>query len=535
MLDYLIKNGLIMNGRKEPAFMGSVAVKDGKIAGIGHIEPPGDLSAVQILDADGAWITPGFVDIHRHGDLLALHNGDDELLNRQGITTVVNGNCGLSAAPAGTTYRNEILPFLSSVIGVLPERISPECLESMGSYMRALSTCRRSVNTGMLVGNGTVLASVSGYRVGAVQKQEIEAASLRIEEGLAAGALGVSIGLAYAPEFRYKAATMKEVLRPLAGKKIPLLVHIRNEGDGLYEAVLEMLDVARALHIPLHISHMKCIGRRNWRRLPAKVMEAVTEARNEGLDVSYDLYPYITGSTQLVHLLPPYAQEGGTEAIVKRLSDPEERKKLVEVLSQPSSDFENIVDLVGFEGISVSTLHSDRFRRYEGSTLAEIAEAEHTDGYSVLFDLLIEEKCMVPMLDTFGCEEDLRFFYADPRAAVISDAIYPSGGKVHPRVYAAFPRFLIEHVREHRDLAPEDAIYRMTALPSETLSMDCGVLEIGKAADLNVFRLSELRAPADFDDPYRFCEGFRLVMVGGEPVVMQDRWLGGSAGRIIRR
>ena len=236
-MDYIIKNGWIVNGKNEKPFYGDLAVKNGKIEEVGeHIEVPSDFSGKCVLDAAGGYVTPGFIDIHRYGDWQAFGNGDDELLNRQGLTTVVNGNCGLSVAPVGEKFREEIAGFLSSVTGEVRQG-QADVMSTMSSYLAALSKEKRSVNTGMLAGNGTIRAGVKGYAPGKLSDEEMHQVWNALEESLAAGALGVSLGVAYAPEFEYDRDGLAQALQPLKGTGIPITTHVRNEGDGILSLI----------------------------------------------------------------------------------------------------------------------------------------------------------------------------------------------------------------------------------------------------------------------------------------------------------
>ena len=540
-MDYIIKDGWIVNGKKEKPFQGDLVIENGKIVEVGaHVEIPADFPKERVLNAAGGYITPGFIDIHRHGDWQAFGNGDDELLNRQGLTTVVNGNCGLSVAPAGEKFGKEIAGFLSSVTGEfrLGEDKKIDALgimSTMSAYMSALAKEKRSVNTGMLAGNGTIRAGVKGYVPGKLSKEEVHQVWKAVEESLAAGALGISLGIAYAPEFEYDRDGLVEALQPLKGTDIPITTHIRNEGDGILLALQEVISVAEELQIPLHVSHMKCIGRKNWGETPVKILKLFDQAAERGVKVDFDLYPYLTGSTQLVHLLPPQFQEGGTDAICARLADPSGRKEITKVLKQPSDIFENIVELAGFERIYASTLHTEKFRSFAGQSIAKIAEQFGQDPYDTLYDILLAERCQVTMLDTIASEEDMLYFLKDSRANLISDAIYPAGGKYHPRVYGAFPKLLTDYVRDKKVFSIEDAVYKMTAKPAQVLGLPLGTLKKGMAADINVFHLDQLKVHADFQNPDQYCTGFDYVLAGGEIAVEQDVWRNSRRGRIVRR
>ena len=374
---YLIRNGIIVDGTGKECFAGSVLLQGRWIEAVlpGWDNPQAEAARhnAKVVDAGGGYITPGFIDIHRHGDWKALERGDDELLNRQGITSVVNGNCGLSVAPQGGDHAQETDHFLRSFTGAKPipgtgadrpdkeEDPLSDPAYSMEAYLSCLKRVRRSVHTGMLVGGGTVRASVAGYGAQVLTSQDEEKIRRRIRESLDAGALGVSLGMGYEPEYAYDEEGLIRVLEPLRGTDTAIAVHIRTEGDGSDKAVEEMIRVCRALQAPLHLSHMKCIGKRNWRVTCARELEMVRQARREGLEVTMDTYPYITGSTQLVHLIPPGFQSGGTQKLLEYLADTSVRRQITRELKKPSDEFENIVELAGFENIAVTGVKSSQF------------------------------------------------------------------------------------------------------------------------------------------------------------------------------
>ena len=548
---YLICDGIIADGTGAPCFAGSVLIEDGRIAAVirgtdrQEAQSARESGAV-VVDARGGYITPGFIDIHRHGDWMALTNGDDELLNRQGITSVVNGNCGLSAAPQGGGHERETEHFLRSFIGVKPEMNarenaghvlntghSPDPAFSMEEYLFCLRRVKRSVNTGILAGGGTVRAGVAGYSTEPLTREQEEKVREKITESLDAGALGVSLGMGYDPEFGYDEESLARVLEPVRGRGIPIAVHIRTEGDGADEAVAEMIRVAQALDAPLHLSHMKCIGKRNWRRVCAKELEMIRQARAGGLEVSFDTYPYVTGSTQLVHLIPPEFQREGPQGLMEYLKNQEMRSRITEVLRQPSKEYENIVELAGFENIMATGMRSEEFASLEGMTLAQMAQERGQDPYDTLYDILLSEQCEAAMLDTYGCEEDLIDYLRDEQCSLISDAIYPEGGRRHPRVYDSFPRFLIRYVRERQVFSIEEAVRKMTSLPASVYGLDRGILAPGRIADLCVFRLENLQSQADFAYPDRMCRGFDYVFTQGEPCLIGNRWVNTGSGTVL--
>ncbi|MBQ0060113.1 MAG: amidohydrolase family protein, partial [Lachnospiraceae bacterium] len=506
MSNYLIKNGLVVDGSGSKPYAGDLIVRDGKISGIlprkeaDAKEPVPDMASVdtssyemsqeeaehmltpdlQVLDAEGAYVTPGFVDIHRHGDWEALKDKEDELLSRQGLTTVVNGNCGLATAPAGDIFRGEVDEFLRSVVGVKPAGVD-DCNRSMADYFSVLERRQRSVNTGMLCGSGMIRAAVRGFGGGELSENEKRGVWRHLEESLGNGALGVSLGIGYAPEMYYDAAGLIEALQPMKGSQVPVITHIRTEGDGMLDALDEVMGIAKALQVPLHVSHLKCIGKRNFGTRPRIVKDMFAQARAEGLQVDYDLYPYTMGSTQLVHVLPPEVQEGGAEACIARLRDKDQWPAITARLSKPADDFENIVEMAGFENIYAVTLYSKKYRDFAGLSIADIAKHLKQDTYETLYDLLAEEELHTTMLDLVADEDDMLYFLNDSHASLISDAIYPEGGGYHPRVYGAYPHFLEEYVTKNKNFSIQDAVQKMTSRPAAVLHIDRGLIKEGAA------------------------------------------------------
>ena len=282
MYDILIRGGTVVDGSGRDGFPADIAVKNGKIAAIGS-----DLGeAEKTIDASGMTVTPGFIDIHRHADAEVFRPHFGELELAQGLTTIVNGNCGLSVSPIDGLYRQDVLDYLTPITGKIGADVPTD---SIAHYLRMAD--HRPIHTGMLVGAGTVRASVAGYSC-----QHLSAAQMRTVQGLlsrslAEGALGVSLGLGYAPECFTSTRELIETLEPLRDGDIPITVHMREEGDGVCDALQEMLTVAKALHAPLEISHLKAMGKRNWNRRIPEAIRLMDEARSAGPDGRCDVYP----------------------------------------------------------------------------------------------------------------------------------------------------------------------------------------------------------------------------------------------------
>ena len=341
--------------------------------------------------------------------------------------------------------------------------------------------------------------------------------------------------MGYAPECFYTTHELIRALAPLAGQSIPITVHMRQEGGGVVTAAQEMVEVARALKAPVHISHLKAMGRDNWRSKVPQVLALLDRARQEGLDLSCDVYPYTAGSTQLLHILPPEFLAGGMEAIVRRLGDPDQRRQLARRI-ESGDGFDDIARLAGWDGIFLTSLHCPEDHPYQGMSLARIAALTGQDPLTCCCDLLVRERGEITMIDFMADEEDIAAILRDPFSNLISDSTYPTEGQPHPRVYGTFVHLLTRFALQRGDLTPEAAIHKMTGRPAAVLGMpDRGVLAPGAQADINIFAPEDLREPGTYQDPRRMAEGMDTVLVAGAPVIDGGVYTGALAGRIVRR
>ncbi len=527
MLDLLIRGGTVYDGTGQAGLAADVAVENGRIVAV---EPLPEAPARRVIDARGKWVTPGFIDIHRHADAAVFRPGFGELELRQGLTTIVNGNCGLSVAPLEPSQREAVLSYLTPICGQTP----PEAArESLAAYFAAQPPA--PLHTGMLVGAGTLRASVAGYNVEHLEDAHYAALHRLMERALSDGALGVSLGLGYAPECFYTTAELIRALAPLAGQDIPVTVHMRQEGAGVVDSVEEMLTVARTLHIPMHISHLKAMGRENWGSRIPRALALLERAREEGLDVSCDAYPYTAGSTQLLHILPPEFLVGGIEATLARLADPAQRRQLARRIRE-GGGFDNVARLAGWDGIYLTSLSCPENLPYLGRNVSEIAALRGQEPLDCCCDLLVQERGEITMIDFVAGEEDVAMVLRHPLSNLISDATYPTRGQPHPRVYGSFVRLLTHYVRETGQLTPEAAIHKMTGRPAEVLRLrERGVLAPGRVADINVFDPAVLRERGSYQQPCQMAEGMAHVLVAGTPVIDGGVYTGEAAGHIIRR
>mgnify|MGYP003218621606 FL=1 len=345
----------------------------------------------------------------------------------------------------------------------------------------------------------------------------------------------MSLGLGYAPEIFYTTQQLIDALAPLRESGVPVTVHMRQEGAGVVEALEEMMTAARALRTPVHISHLKSIGKAYWGRYMPRMLEILTRTREEGLDVSCDLYPYTAGSTQLIHVLPPESQDGGLAALTEKLREPAFRARMRERMLT-GTDFENLSLLVGWENIDVSTVANEENRRFVGRSIAECAEEAHADPFDFTFDLLASEHCTVTMIDRITSDADICAALRAPFSSVISDATYPASGLLHPRVYGTCTHLIEQYVCKRHVLTLEEAVKKLTSLPAGVLGLrGKGCLAAGMDADLCLFDVQALHETATWQAPAQLSEGMRWVFVGGVPAIREGAFTSAANGRVLRR
>lgn len=523
----LLKGGLVIDGSGSDRFAADLAIADGKIHAIGDLK---GLSAGTVLDCSGMVITPGFIDIHRHGDAAAFRSGYGTAELCQGLTTIINGNCGLSVAPFTEAHGDAIRRYLVPITGELPPELPTETLQQ---YFAALPAA--PIHQGMLVGGGTLRFSAAGYELLHLDDSQYTAIHRAMERALADGALGVSLGMGYAPECFYTTEELIRALAPLAHTDIPLTVHMRQEGGGVCESVQEMLAVAEALRCPVHISHLKAMGRDNWGKKIPEALRLMELARENGLDVSCDVYPYTAGSTQLLHILPPDFLEGGIDQTIARLKDPAARRELAQRI-ESGDGFDNIAALAGWDGIHLTSLHLPENQHYQGRSVAEIAGERQTDPLTACCDLLVQERGQITMIDFMASEEDITAILRSDLSNLISDATYPTTGMPHPRVYGTFPRLIERFVEEKHVLTLEQAVQKMTAAPAKALRLPGkGEIAVGMDADLCVFDPKKIHEVCTYTDPCQPAEGMTYVLVGGKIALCDGKPTGEKAGTVLKR
>lgn len=525
MFDIIIRNGQIYDGTENPWTKMDLGIKDGKITKIGDLS---NESAKTEINAEGMAVSPGFIDTHVHSDLLCTKPEIHKIKLLQGVTTELFGQDGISVAPVS----EETKPLWQKQLKGLNGDIGDWPWNSIEEYLKFLDNSSIAGNVTYLVPHGAVRTLVMGFDGRESTKEEMVKMRELVEEGMRQGAIGFSTGLVYPPNVFSNKEELIEICKGAAKYDGCFVVHIRNESNRSLEALGEVIDVARQSGVRLHVSHFKVAGKINRDKF-VKALEKMDQGRQEGIEITFDQYPYTAGSTVFHAILPPWMHSGGTAKMLERLKDPAIREKVKQDL-QHNGDFENWVLNCGWENVTITAVSTENNSHIEGKNMVEIAELRGVDAADATMDLLIEENAGITMVIHWGDEEDVIYGMKHPLQIVGSDGIF--GGKPHPRLYGTYPRVLGRYVREKKGLTLEQAIRKMTGAPAQLLRLkDRGLLREGYAADVVVFDPNTVIDKSTYENPLQEPEGILHVIVNGEITVSDGRFVGTTAGQVIRR
>jgi N-acyl-D-amino-acid deacylase len=528
MYDILIRNGLLIDGTGSPGVVGDLAVAGGRIAAIGPRLADG---ATRVIDAEGLAVAPGFIDIKTHSDFTLPINPKAESKVRQGVTTEIIGHCGFSVAPVLPGKVELLRDYLSPSAPWLPFRET-----SFPDYLASFPPT--AVNAGMLVGHNTLRLMVMGMAARPPTTAELNRMITLLEEGLDAGALGLSSGLFTAPGSYAQPAEMVALCRVVKRHNGGYFTHLRDESNHVVEAVEEAIAVARQCGLHVEIVHFKCSGLDNWGKA-ARVLAMLAEARARGVDIDCDAYPYTAGSNPLKNLLPQWVQAGGVDAMLARLALAETRTRIRDDIARDGLN--NWGRLPSWDGVQISV--SPHLPQYAGRTIAQLAAERGQDPIDTLCDYLVEDRGATRVLVTSISEDDVREVVRSADALVGSDgncvATYGtvSQGMPHPRFYGTFPRIIGHYVGEVGLLPLETAVHKMTGATARALRLaDRGLLREGFCADLAIFDPADFRDRATYADPHQYPSGNRTtVLVNGTVVVDEAAHTGALPGKVLRR
>jgi N-acyl-D-amino-acid deacylase len=527
VLDVLIKNALVIDGTGIPAFKANVGIADGRIALVAEgIER----ETKRTVEARGLHIAPGFIDPHTHSDLTLLADPLAQSKIRQGVTTEVIGNCGVSPAP---------------LLGDAEEQTRAEAKElgldvnwtSMAEYLDHLRSAGTAVNVVPLVGHNTVRGAALGF--GDVQPTPEQQSQMErlAQESMEQGARGLSSGLYYAPGFYARTPELIGLARVVARRNGIYASHIRNESDRLLEAVAEALEIGEKADIQVEVAHLKVSGYRNWEATD-KLVTALEDGRARGVRVGCDQYPYTASATWLSAILPYWAQTGDARAIATRLGEPEVRARIREDWEEDRAGWDSRTGVRDWSDIVITEYAPEP--DVLGSSIADIAHAEGKDPLEIVFDLIVTSEGQAAAVFFDQLEDNVRALMRHPLVVIGSDgsALTPKGvlgqRKPHPRSYGTFPRVLGRYVREHKVLSLEEAVKKMTYVTADRFGLtDRGVVRERAWADLVLFDAQTVADRATFTDPHQYPVGIPYVIVNGVVVIDQGQHTGALPGQVL--
>ncbi len=524
MLDLWIAGATVVDGTGAPAFRASVGVQGGRVVLIAHGAPESEaVQASTTIDATDRVLAPGFIDVHTHSDMAPFVVPTMPSTTRQGVTTIVVGNCG--ASPFPTSAATE----LASWVGGDPERSGTTCFDSFGEFLEQADAAQPSVHIAALIGHGSVRQLTMGMQRRAPTTDELAAMRRCVAEAMDAGAVGLSTGLIYVPGMYSNTDEIVHIAGEAARSGGIYASHIRGEGAHLFQALDEAVEIGSRAGLPVHVSHLKCETSFMWGRAPELL------ARVHGADdTTGDQYPYAAWASVLWSLLPEWAP---VSELPRLLGNHASRARLIaSVELGEGATFQSSVDGVGWDHIVIEATAD---RSCNGRTITEIADQRGLEPVDAFFELLIEE----PNTSCIGHamhDDDVRTIVSDPDVMVASDAasVAPVGPMadvpVHPRTYGTFPRVLGPAVRGGL-LTLEAAVRKMTSLPADRFRLsDRGRIVEGAWADLVVFDPATVSDRATFDRPHAYPEGIEAVMVEGVIAWETGADVIVCAGRVLR-
>jgi N-acyl-D-amino-acid deacylase len=523
--DLVIRRGEVYDGTGAAPARADVGVRGDRI------EAVGDLSladAATTIDGQGLAVAPGFIDTHTHSDLIWSLGPEHEDVAAgtiyQGVTTEVCGNCGFTPYPCTPERQPDLSRHASFLGGAAID------WHDLAGFSARASAAGHFANLAPLVGHGSVRVGVMGFDDRAPRADELATMRRLVEEAFEQGAFGLSTGLIYMPGVYARTEELIDLARTVSRHGRPYISHIRGEAGTVVDAVEEAIRIGREARMPTHISHHKVGGRPNWGRTET-TLRIVDGARDAGSDVTLDVYPYTAGSTLLHAMLPPWAQEGGADGILRRLDDRETRRRLREEMDELFGGANNGLGLSGWSEIAIST--SPEHPDYEAHLVTELADRAGKDPGEFVFDLIAAERCRATMIVHTMSEADVRRVLAYPAAMIGSDGI-PLPGKPHPRWAGTFSRVIGHYAREEGVLELATAIKKATSASADRFGLrDRGRVEAGRIADLVVFDPATIADRSTYAEPLLRPLGVPHVVVAGQLVVRDGELTGGRPGTVL--
>lgn len=522
--ELLLQGGVLYDGTGAAPVEADVRISGDRISAVARgLASDG----ARVIDVRGHAIAPGFIDIHSHTDTLLFAHPNAESKVRQGVTTEVCGQDGGSVAPSSEDRAGRVREE-HRVRGIDVE------VRTLGGFFRSLETSGAAVNLASMVGAGTIRGLVVGNDDRPPTDAELTRMVELVRQAVADGACGLSSGLEYTPGGFASKAELAAIAAPLRGTGLPYATHMRNEDDALLAAIEEALDIGRAAGVPVHISHLKAQGERNWWKAgPALAM--LESVRAAGRDVTYDRYPYIAYSTGLSNLFPLWSRDGGNAAFLARLRDASQRPRIEAAVR------EKIAQLGSWDAVQITSTGAESVAWARGRRLGALGAERGREPYELLLSIMLDDGARTGMVGFGMSEDNTERILAHPLGMICSDAPARavtgplSGGTPHPRAYGSYPRVLGYYVRERGVMPLETAIHKMTAMPADRLRLEGrGRVQPGAFADVVVFDPDAVIDRATFEAPHAYPTGIAHVIVNGELVIAEGEHTNARPGRVLK-
>jgi len=528
--DVVLRNGRVFDGSGAAPFSGDLAIQGDKIAAVGVLE---NVRGRTEIDVKGMAIAPGFVNMMCWANESLIHDGRSQSDIRQGVTLEVLGE-GESMGPLTDPMKEQLI----KQQGEVKYKIE---WTTLGEYLNYLEKRGVSPNIASFIGAATPRIAVIGENNRTPTPEELERMRAIVRQAMEEGAVGIASSLIYPPGSFAKTDELIALAQVVAGYDGLYISHLRSEGSQLVEAAEELLRIAREANIRSEIYHLKASGRPNWPLLE-KVIEKVEKARASGLTITADMYTYAAGSTGLTASMPPWVQEGGFDAMLKRLKDPATRKRIAREMRQESKEWENMyLDAGTPDNILLVEFKNEKLKPLTAKTLGDVARLRRKTPEETVMDLILEDESRIGTVYFTQSEEQLRRKIALSWVTFCSDSpsLAPEGlflkSSVHPRAYGSFARLLGKYVRDEKVIPLAEAIRRLAALPAQTLKVEGrGMLAPGYFADVVVFDPARIQDHATFEKPHQYATGMMHVFVNGVQVLKDGEHTGATPGRFVK-
>lgn len=528
--DTIIRNGLIYDGNGNEPYKADIGIKGDTISFIGDLSRS---SAQLSIDAKGMAVAPGFINMLSWATESLIQDGNSQSDIRQGVTLEVMGE-GWSMGP----LNEKLIKQQQESQTDIKYKID---WNTLGEYLNFLEKKGISCNVASFVGATTIRMNVIGEDNRDPTPEEMEKMKVLVQQAMEEGALGVGTSLIYPPAFFAKTKELVELSKVASQYGGSYISHMRSEGDKLYEAVEELITIAKDANIHAEIYHLKAAGKDNWSKIDS-VIHRVERARAEGLNITADMYTYIAGGTGLTATMPPVLQDGGFGKLRERLQDPVIRQQTIKAMNSKTDAWENFYYAVGSpEKILVVGFKQDSLKKYIGKSLAEVASIRGKSPEETAMDLIVQDSTRVECIYFLMDENNVKKQIAIPWVSFGSDegSYEPTGVFLkfnpHPRAYGNFSRVLGKYSRDEKVIPLQEAVRKLSKLPATNLKIQKrGELKVGNYADIVIFDPAAINDKATFEKPHQYAEGMIHVFVNGVQVLKDGEHTGAKPGKFVK-